>query len=332
VIKLPSGEKKFSASCDTSVTRLTAYRSLEGVMLQWEARGKYEGFRISRAGEVIAADLPGKARSFEDKQAPAKGKVTYAIQPTHGEVTPATHIVNLGPAGSGGALVYEPFDYPGSADEPQSLVGQGGALGTKGVYAYMSDQKLDRVPATLAGGLEFGALPVTGNRGSTHRWSADGVIELDDSLRKAGLLEDGATLWMSYVFIASREHEHRQGGGTVTLRSEDLKEGVGFKAGGQYETVVVLDGKVQPRRITGSRPNTPTLVVGRIIWGKDGANDSFVPFQVGPDLKLPEKEGRASVPFNIDQTRLSRLVLSGEGQFDEIRVGATFESVVGGGQ
>jgi len=71
--------------------------------------------------------------------------------------------------------------------------------------------------------------------------------------------------------------------------------------------------------------------VGRIIWGKGGENDSFVPFHVGPDLKLPEKEGRASVPFNIEQRKLSRLVLSGEGQFDEIRVGPTFESVVGGG-
>jgi hypothetical protein len=39
----------------------------------------------------------------------------------------------------------------------------------------------------------------------------------------------------------------------------------------------------------------------------------------------------ASVPFNIDQAKLSRLVLSGEGQFDEIRLGPTFESVVGGG-
>jgi hypothetical protein len=71
--------------------------------------------------------------------------------------------------------------------------------------------------------------------------------------------------------------------------------------------------------------------VGRIVWGTDGEDDRFVPFQVGPDLKLPETEGRASAPFNIDQTKLSRLVLSGEGQFDEIRVGPTFASVVGGG-
>ena len=151
---------------------------------------------------------------------------------------------------------------------------------------------------------------------------------------KAGLLlQHGATLWMGYLFLASGEYEHRQGGGIVTLRSEDLKEGIGFKASGsQYETAVVLGGKVEARRITGTRPNTPILVVGRVIWGKDGEIDSFVPFHVGPDLKLPEKEGRASVPFNIDQTKINRLVLSGEGQFDEIRIGATFESVVGGGK
>ena len=91
----------------------------------------------------------------------------------------------------------------------------------------------------------------------------------------------------------------------------------------------MLGGKEQPRRITGTRPNTPIFVVGRLTWGMNGANDSFVPFHVGPDLKLPEKEGRHSVPFNIDQSKLRRLVLGGEGQFDEIRVGPTFASVVG---
>ena len=332
VLNLPSENQKLGASCDTSVTDFRGYRSLKGVMLSWKARGRYEGFQISRNGNVISVDVAPDARSFHDKQAPANGKITYTIQPTSGDVTPATLMVNLGPKDAGGALIYEPFDYPASADEPQSMIGKGGALGTRGVYTYTSDQKLNRAPATLAEGLSYGALPVTGNRGSAHRWSSDCVIELDDSLQKAGVLRDGATLWMSYVFRHSTEHEHRQGGGIVTLRSEDLKQGVGFRSHvRQYETAVVLDGKVQPRRITGTRPNTPILVVGRIIWGRDGEDDSFVPFHVGPDLKLPEKEGRASVPFNIVQTRLNRLVLSGEGQFDEIRVGPTFESVTGSG-
>jgi alpha-galactosidase len=333
LLDLPSsGRQKLSASCDTSVSELRAYRSLKGVTLNWKARGKYEGFRIERDGELIAASIPADVTRFEDKDAPAKSTVTYAIQPTTGWVTPATHVVNLGPTDPGGALVYEPFDYPGVPGESQSLEGKRGAHGTRGPYVYLSGKNPERVPATEAEGLSYGALPVTGNRGSTHRWSDGGYIELDGSLDKAGLLKDGATIWMSYVFIAGEGSTHRQGGGIVTLRSADMQEGLGFKAGGsQYETAVVLGGKVMPRRITGTRPNTPILVVGRIVWGMNGENDSLVPFQVGPDLKLPNKEGRASVPFNIDQTKLSRLVLSGEGQFDEIRVGPTFESVVGGG-
>ena len=55
------------------------------------------------------------------------------------------------------------------------------------------------------------------------------------------------------------------------------------------------------------------------------------PIRPGHDLKQPEEHGRPSAPFNIDQTKLSLLVLQGEGQFDEIRVGPTYESVVGGG-
>ncbi|MDA7888615.1 sialate O-acetylesterase [Akkermansiaceae bacterium] len=332
VLNLPAGKQNLNTASDTSVTKITAYRGLDGVMLSWEAQGKYEGFRITRDGKVIADALAADARRFEDKQTPGKGKVTYVVEPTSGKVTPASLVVNLGPADPGSALLYEPFDYPGNPEESLNLVGKGGAHGTKGSYVYLSEKNPERVPATEAEGLSYGVLPVTGNRGSTHRWSAGGYIQLDGSLNKAGLLQDGATLWMSYVFTTGKGATHRQGGGIVTLRSEDMKEGVGFKGTGrQYETIVVLDGKEQPRRITGTRPNTPILVVGRITWGKDGGNDSFVPFHVGPDLKLPEKEGRHSVPFNIDQSKLSRLVLGGEGQFDEIRVGPTFESVVGGG-
>jgi hypothetical protein len=337
ILDMPSGKVTLVASCDTSATGLSACRSLAGVMLTWQAHGKYEGFRIKRDGKVIADALAADARSFEDRDAPAKGKVTYSVEPTTGKVTPAALVVNRGPADPGGAVLYEPFDYPADADQVEFLVGKGGALGTKGSYVYLGDRNPERAPATVAGGLSFGDLPVTGNRGSTHRWSEGGYIELDDSLKKAGLLADGATMWMSYVFRinSNPEHTHRNGGGIITLRSADMQVGVGFKSNGrQYETAVVQGGQVSGVRITGVRPNTSTLVVARITWGKDGENDSIVPFPgIGPDLKLPEKEGRHfKPPVNVDQSKFSRLVLSGEGQFDEIRVGPTFESVVGQGK
>jgi hypothetical protein len=75
-------------------------------------------------------------------------------------------------------------------------------------------------------------------------------------------------------------------------------------------------------------------VVGKITWGKDGENDLYVPYMPGFDLKQPEKHGRSHSrinPFNIDQSKLSLLVIQQQGNLDEIRVGPTYESVVGAG-
>ena len=117
----------------------------------------------------------------------------------------------------------------------------------------------------------------------------------------------------------------------MLLCTEDLEEGVGLVASPrEYQTAVIVNGKLMGRRITSSKLETPTLVVGKIIWGQNGENDRFVPYTPGHDLKQPEKHGRPSVPFNIDQRKLRLLVLRGEGQFDKIRVGPTYESVIGG--
>ncbi len=68
--------------------------------------------------------------------------------------------------------------------------------------------------------------------------------------------------------------------------------------------------------------------------GKDGNPDQLLTYHVQKDLKLPEKPGRVfTEPFDIDQSKLSRLVLEGgaTSDVDEIRVGPSFESVVGCG-
>ncbi len=96
-----------------------SYCSLGEAVLSWEARGKYDGFRISSDGKVIADDPAGDAHNFEDKTGPDKGKVGYAVEPTTGKATPSRLVVNLGPPDSGGAIIYEPFDYPANAGELQ---------------------------------------------------------------------------------------------------------------------------------------------------------------------------------------------------------------------
>ncbi len=317
-----------TASVDTSATGLDGYRSLEGVMLNWDARGKYEAFRISRDGKVIADAVPADARSFEDKTAPAKGVVSYSVQPTTGKVTPATLKVNLGPANAGGALVYEPFDYSASADEPQSLLGNSGAIGTTGPWVTM-DEKAKHLPKIVAGGLSLGTLPTAGNSGHSHHWSKGCAIELDDSLAKAGLLKDGAEMWISFLF-----YTHKSGNGAnISLQSADAKEAIGFTHKGVTESYVFENGKEKKRLfVKGMRTAQTYLFVAKMVWGKDGQPDQWIPYFVDDTLKLPEKHGRIfTEPFNIDQSKLSRLVLRGgdASDVDEIRVGPTFESVTG---
>jgi len=327
ILDMPSGKHRLSASCDSSVRELTGYRSLEGVKLSWKARGKYDAFRITRDGKVIADAVPADARSYEDGTAPAQGRVVYAIEPTSGRVTPAQLTLNLGPADAGGALVYEPFDYPTDADEPQSPLGKSGALGTTGAYVSL-DEKPKHLPRIIAGGLSHGALPVSGNCYQGHGWSKGCAIELDGGLAKAGLLKDGAEMWIGFLF-----HTRKGGGVRVSLQSADGKEGVGFFEKGATNSFIIQGGEEKTRLfVKGMLPDTTYLFVARMVWGKDGQPDQWIPYFVAEDLKLPETPGRLfTEPFNIDQSKLSRLVLQGgEGSpLDEIRVGPTFESVVG---
>jgi hypothetical protein len=330
ILDMPSGKVTFTASCDTSATNLEGYRSLDGLMLSWQARGKYDAFRILRDGKVIADAVPANARSFEDKEAPAKGKVTYSIEPSTGKVTPAELIVNLGPADSVGALLYEPFDYPTSTEEPQSLLGKTGALGTVGEYLAFEENP-GHFPRIVAGGLSHGALPVAGNCAQANRGIKGAAIDLDDSIKKAGLLEDGATLWMSFLY---QIHQTRGQGARLSLQSADGKEAIGFDHRGVTNTFIIHDGAEKRRLLVkGVRPATIYYLVCKITWGKDGEPDELLPYHVEKDLKLPEKPGRVfTEPFDIDQSKLSRLVLEGgaTSDVDEIRVGPSFESVLGG--
>ena len=330
-LTIPSGEKKLSASCDTSVSGLNGYRSLDGVMLSWNARGKYKAFQITRDGKVIAEALPADARSYEDKTAPAKGKVVYSIQPSTGKSTPATIEVRISQPHAGGALVYEPFDYPSDAEVPQSLLGKSGALGTTGAYVTL-DERPKHLPKIVAGGLSHGALPVTGNKGHAgHHGSKGCAIQLDGSLKKAGLLDDGAEVWIGFLFRTLKKGP----GVNLFLQSDDGKEAIGFIHKGVTESYVYENGKEKKRLfVKGMRAPNTYFFVAKMVWGKDGQPDQWIPYFVPDDLKLPEKHGRIfTEPFNIDQNKLSRLVLKGgdASHADEIRIGPTFESVVGAG-
>jgi len=330
ILSLPSGEHTLTASFDTSPTDLAGYLGLNGVMLSWKANGKCDGYIVKRDGKVIAKDLAGDALSFEDKTAPSRGKVSYSLETTTGKVTPATLTMHLGPGSPGGALVYEPFNYPADANEPQSLLGKTGALGTTGAYVSL-DGKTDPFPQVAPEGLSLLSIPVAGNRSLANGRSKGCAIELDGSLKKAGLLEDGAEMWIGFLF-----YTYERGRGIdVSLQSADGKEGIGFIHKGNTESYVYENGKeIRNLFVKGMKPNTTYLFVAKMEWGKDGEPDQWKPYFVGDGLNLPAKHGRTFKSFNIDQKQLSRLVLRGReaSTLDEIRIGPSYESVIGQGK
>ena len=332
-----SPQQKLTTTGRTYVYGVEAARSVGGVTLSWKDKGRFANYKVLRNDQMIEASLAGDATSYEDKNAPEQGVITYAVQPTGGNAKPVATTINLGPIDPGEALVYEPFHYyPSDFKSPVSLIGMKGAVGTVGPYFSLADNP-KHPPTVITGGSTFGDLPVMGNR-AINNFGSGCAIKLDDSLKKAGLLKDGATMWLSYVYRMPRTEKHH---GTVTLQSDDQKYGIGFRhSARQTENVVILDGEIQRVRIGQVAKNADVLMVAKFVWGKDGEDDRFFPMIPKKDLKEPEKDIggkrpylREPKPFNIDQTKLSCLVLQ-DGRhcsIDEIRVGPTFESVVGGG-
>ncbi|MFT5128430.1 MAG: hypothetical protein ACI8W8_002040, partial [Rhodothermales bacterium] len=338
VIEMPdSPRQELIATGTTFVYDLEAARSVGGVTLTWKDKGKFANYKISRDGKTIEAKLAGDATSYEDKSAPQEGLLTYVVQPATGNSKPAKTTINLGPIDPGDALFYESFHYyPSDFKSPISLLEVEGAPGTVGAYYSLAD-KPQHPPTVITGGGTYGDLPVMGNRGRNN-FGKGCAIKLDDSLKKAGVLKDGATMWMSYVYHLPREERHW---GTVTLQSDDQQHGIGFRHGArQMDTVVILDGEMSRVRIGPATKGAYQLMVGKFVWGEDGENDRFYPMIPGKDLKQPAANVggkrpylREPKPFNIDQAKLNRLVLQ-DGKscsYDEIRIGPSYESVIGGG-
>jgi len=326
VIEMPSSPtQKLTASSDTSPTELTAYRSKEGVTLDWKARGKFEGFKISRDGKVLEESFSADAKSYQDKKAPKEGKVHYSIQPTTGKVTPATATVNLGPFDPGEALIYEPFAYLATA----ALAGNQGATGTTGPWT-TSGNGLNVTPL----GLSYGSLPVGGNKLDALQGGRKNQISFGSTLADAGLLNDGATLWFS--LLVKPLNSSNVVGEVFLGNSLTPASGVGFQVSRtRLNYWVDTKGKGVRNLCSngGLSLHRTQLIVGKLTWGTGGANDSFILYLPGTDLELAKPQ-RSATPFNLDQStfdRFSIIARNALASFDEIRFGATYESVIGGG-
>ncbi|BCX49354.1 hypothetical protein HAHE_32620 [Haloferula helveola] len=281
---------------------------------------------------------------------------TFEVMDSEGQVSAATVDIDVSLVSSYGVAIYEPFDYPAGALSGQSgtsEVGLGGAWSAGGTASI------------AAGSLTHGPLPVTGNSignltaGSNH---FGGARPIDPSaLAGNGLLEDDTTLWFSVVLGYSSLANVTNSRLTLALANDSfstgnydywikndgaqLGSGVGVMLGrinGTNGRAIathyrdLASGDALAGMVQGSWEGTGStigggahaLYVGKIVWG--ATEDVIELYQPDTDLNLGPVISTLTV--SVDQSTYDTLTWSRGEQvlMDEIRFGATYESVLFG--
>ena len=318
-------------SHNSGVTDLVARLRANGTHLSWKNNLTYSGIKVKRDGTVIAAALPGSSTSFVDLSPPA-GLIGYTVEPTDAGSTPAQVTRKISAIPAQAAVIYEPFDMTATA----LINEQPGGIGLDGQWV------AGTTLGVVAGSLSFGALPTFGN--SMARTSGNGScsINIGTTLADAGLLADGAELWFSFLhrepnninvqpaFILGNDTfssyynaiSNSGSGIGVRIGSGKSPEPMVFNAG------TYSDGTVQATLTT----NQTALIVGKITWGATpGALDTIQIYTPGTDLVLDTPTSHSAV---LDQATFNVLSMWGNATaptMDEIRFGASYQTVIGPG-
>jgi len=252
----------------------------------------------------------------------------------------------------GAAAVYEPFDY-----QPGALNGKGGTteVGLTGTWVTNSGNIQAVVP-----GLTWNDLAVSGN---SQQRNADNFGYSDRAIAPgalAGMLDDGDTLWFSYIArmgwdgqqrnyfsigsdgFQHSAYNHWGGLGHVPQWTVSPEQGMGTGSETRGNIFAVSNPPNSPMDSLGwdvenwgsPRPdilgpqNDVALVVGKIAFGTGGADDVleiYVPSDMDT-LGLVQ----SSISADLDQTQWDTISMFQKSYpgVDEIRIGATLADVM----
>lgn len=164
-------------------------------------------------------------------------------------------------------------------------------------------------------------------------WTPKHLISLGTSLSDAGLLTDGASLWFSMIY---RPISSSNSSITISLGDEETAlNAVGLTISGTSTGYrVVTEGSVNTNLAANTALNMlqPQLIVGQLIWGANGADDQYYIYFPDSELNLGSAS-RSAAAFNVDQTSFNSFMFdfyNVAGEVDEIRIGASYEAVIGG--
>lgn len=234
------------------------------------------------------------------------------------------------------SLIYEPFS--------QTIGGLSGKPAGTGFTGNWTSTASNVIAAPT---LSYGILPNAGNQANVPAGQADGGARATTSsvLLDAGLLDNGASLWFSVVTTGasgSNQHSGFAFGDAPLLPSFD-----GARLNGNALGFYTRQGNVQaaawspggnflPDSLSGTlaTPQTSTnLVVGKIEWGATAGDvERITIFRPSlATLALPVTSVSTTIA-GFNQTGLNIVSFAsrqGLQSFDEIRFGATYDSVIG---
>jgi len=242
-----------------------------------------------------------------------------------------------------GVTVYEGFDY----ENGSHLLGQDSTASAVGLAGAWTNNTSKPSYGIFAESLAYPSLPSTGGRtklhGGGHRPIAYCRLDRAAFLRD-GLLADGKELWFSVVVGLGEKLNRTNGSLGFGLKSSDEERvaNVGFKVvRASLNACIndeVADGRMANQFVTEiTMPaEKPHMVLGHCVWGaSDRVPDVVEIYRVldiagrGPVLL---KQPVSVLSAVVDQKRLDTLYFEYWGDFclDEIRVGATYHSVLVG--
>lgn len=277
---------------------------------------------------------------------PAPEKTT-PVPARGGETENAQHVEGSSPSVSAETkvaphcAVYEPFDYP--LDQP--LEGKGGTsdLGFEGPW--------HRGAPIVSKKMAWDGLPTIGNCvAATGNYDAYRLLS-KSALLDAGLLDDGAVLWLSFLISVEEAnltnvdmnlafadqpftfYELKKYPQRMDLEKGGSGIGVGYDCRQHAIQACVWTGGVrQPAEASNRKfdmgPNALALVVAKITWGHEGQADTIEVY--APDRNLDPGPVVSKATAVLDQKGFAHLGLQlkePHTHVDEIRMGATYADV-----
>jgi autotransporter-associated beta strand protein len=254
---------------------------------------------------------------------------TFEVTDSEGQISTATVNITVTAASSFPVAVYEPFNMTAGS----LLEGQAGGVGLLGNWRDSFNLGI------TAGSLSYGSIPTSGNRLLRPGSNSPASINLSTTLADAGLLNDGAVLWFSFLH---REPDNINTQPAFLFGNHGFADyfndiansgsgiGVRIGSGDSPRPIIFNAGTYSEGAVQGTIPTSQTaLIVAKITWGATPSTpDTIEIYTPHTDLALDTPTSLSAV---LDQSNFNVLSFWGNGpcpEFDEIRFGANYASVL----